>query len=107
MSSKVLIAIGRALRRRRTSIARSLTTIGTVAKVAPNYIAGIERGKRNPSVLVLLRICDALDVHIGDIIGGFDDLTAEGIEAGRIVDALPPVVRKAALTLLRELGGDP
>lgn len=105
--SKVLAAIGREIRRRRTALKRSLAELSAAAKIAPNFLGGIEYGRRNPSVLVLLRICDALDVHPGDIFGGFDALSSEGIEAGRIVDALPDPVRKAALTLLRSLGGDP
>jgi len=27
------------------------------------YLGGIERGKRNPSLMVLVRIADCLDVH--------------------------------------------
>ena len=32
------------------------------------YIGGIERGRRNPSLLVMARIAEALDVSLADLI---------------------------------------
>lgn len=33
------------------------------------YIGGIERGRRNPSLLVMARIADALDVELVELLG--------------------------------------
>lgn len=99
--TRALVAIGREIRRLRTARGYSLTELGAAAHLEPNYISGIEGGKRNPSVLVVLRISDALNVHPGDLFGGFDDLSGAAVEAGRIIDALPDPVREAALVLLR------
>lgn len=32
------------------------------------YVSGVERGVRNPSILVLKRIADALDVDVADLL---------------------------------------
>jgi transcriptional regulator with XRE-family HTH domain len=34
------------------------------AEIDLTYMGGIERGKRNPSLLVMARIADALGVHL-------------------------------------------
>ena len=38
------------------------------AKIDLTYAGGIERGRRNPSVLVLVRIAEALDVQPADLL---------------------------------------
>ena len=38
-----------------------------LAKMHQTYLSGVERGKRNPSILVLDRIAAALGVDISDL----------------------------------------
>lgn len=38
------------------------------ALVHQTYLSGLERGKRNPSLLVLARLANALDVEIEEIV---------------------------------------
>jgi transcriptional regulator with XRE-family HTH domain len=38
------------------------------ARLDLTYIGGIERGRRNPSVLVLARIADALDTELVELL---------------------------------------
>lgn len=38
------------------------------ALVHQTYLSGLERGKRNPSLLVLARLANALNVEIEDIV---------------------------------------
>ncbi len=38
-----------------------------LAKVHQTYLSGVERGKRNPSILVLYRIAAALGLDIEDL----------------------------------------
>jgi len=38
------------------------------AAIDLTYVGGIERGKRNPSVLILARIADALDTTPADLL---------------------------------------
>ena len=35
------------------------------------YISGIERGVRNPTIVIVQRLADALDVPIGDLLSAF------------------------------------
>lgn len=46
------------IRRRRTQEKRRS------AEIDLTYMGGIERGKRNPSLLVMARIAEALSVHL-------------------------------------------
>jgi transcriptional regulator with XRE-family HTH domain len=39
------------------------------AKIDLTYVGGIERGKRNPSLLVMVRIADALGVQLPKLLG--------------------------------------
>jgi transcriptional regulator with XRE-family HTH domain len=39
------------------------------AKIDLTYMGGIERGKRNPSLLVMARIAEALSVPLAKLIG--------------------------------------
>ena len=56
--------IGRARR------AKSLTQeqLALRAQVDLTYMGGIERGQRNPTLLVLVRIASALDVELADLL---------------------------------------
>ena len=38
------------------------------AEVHQTYLSGVERGKRNPSIMVLQRICEALGRDIADAV---------------------------------------
>ena len=38
------------------------------ADVHQTYLSGVERGKRNPSIVVLQRICEAMGVDIEDAV---------------------------------------
>jgi transcriptional regulator with XRE-family HTH domain len=38
------------------------------AKIDLTYVGGIERGRRNPSLLVMARIADALSVKLTDLL---------------------------------------
>ena len=38
------------------------------SQVHQTYLSGVERGKRNPSVLVLARIAGGLDVDLEDLV---------------------------------------
>lgn len=51
-------------------VARGMTQerLAFAADLDLTYIGGIERGRRNPSLLVMARIADALDASLADII---------------------------------------
>ena len=55
---------------RRIRQARGLTQeeLAFDAKIDLTYLGGIERGRRNPSLLVMARIADALSVRLYELI---------------------------------------
>ena len=52
----------------------SQEALARVAKTHPNYIGAIERGERNVSLQLLLRIADALDMPLSRLIAEAEDL---------------------------------
>lgn len=51
-------------------LARGMTQerLAFTAELDLTYIGGIERGRRNPSLLVMVRIAEALDASLSDLI---------------------------------------
>ena len=58
-----LLALGEALRRVRLDRGISQEELGLETGIHRNYVGGIERGERAPTVAVILRLADALDVQ--------------------------------------------
>ena len=55
--------VGTNVRRLRTAKGLTQEELAFRAKIDLTYMGGIERGKRNPSLLVMVRIARALSVH--------------------------------------------
>lgn len=55
---------------RKLRVAKGITQerLAFAAELDLTYIGGIERGRRNPSLLVMARIADALDASLADLI---------------------------------------
>jgi len=55
---------------RRLRLAKGITQerLAFAADLDLTYIGGIERGRRNPSLLVMARIADALDASLQDLL---------------------------------------
>lgn len=60
--------VGGNVRRLRTSAGLTQEQLAFAAEIDLTYVGGIERGKRNPSVLVLVRIAHALSVEPVDLL---------------------------------------
>jgi len=56
--------LGRNVRRLRQQKGLTQEKLAFEAKIDLTYMGGIERGKRNPSLLVMARIADALSVPL-------------------------------------------
>jgi transcriptional regulator with XRE-family HTH domain len=67
MSEDVLRRLGLRIRGLREGANISQETLGQIAGLHRTYIGAIERGERNPSVLSLKKIADALKVTLGDL----------------------------------------
>ena len=55
-----LAALGAAVRRSREKLGRSQEQFAFDAELDRTYVSGIERGRRNPTVKTLLRLCAVL-----------------------------------------------
>lgn len=60
--------MGTNVRRSRQKAKLTQEQLALEAKIDLTYVGGIERGRRNPSVLVLARIAAALGVEPGDLL---------------------------------------
>ncbi len=68
-----LVALGEAIRRRRTECAVSQQDLAIDAGVHRTYISDIERGARNMTVLTLGRIATALGTRTADLCRAADE----------------------------------
>jgi transcriptional regulator with XRE-family HTH domain len=67
MGEDVLRRLGLRIRGLREKANISQEALGQIAGLHRTYIGAIERGERNPSVLSLKKIADALKVTLGDL----------------------------------------
>lgn len=61
--------VGENIRRRREENGLTQEGLAGNSNIHLTYLGGIERGKRNPSLLVLVRIAKALRVNPADLLG--------------------------------------
>ena len=66
--------VGANVRRLRKQRGLTQERLALDAAIDLTYLGGIERGRRNPSIVVLGRLADVLNVHPRDL---FDDQPAE------------------------------
>lgn len=60
--------LGTNVRRIRQSRRLTQEQVAFDAEIDLTYLGGIERGKRNPSLMVMARIADALSVRLTDLL---------------------------------------
>jgi transcriptional regulator with XRE-family HTH domain len=58
----LLLGLGRAIREARAELRISQEELGLRTGVHRNYIGGIERGERNPSVVTVAKLAHALEL---------------------------------------------
>jgi transcriptional regulator with XRE-family HTH domain len=56
--------VGRNVKKLRQQKGLTQEELAFAAKIDLTYVGGIERGRRNPSLLVMVRIADALSVSV-------------------------------------------
>lgn len=61
-------ALGQAIREMRSQRGLSQPGLSIRSGFDPSYISGLEAGRRNPSYSTLLRLAEALDVPLSQII---------------------------------------
>jgi transcriptional regulator with XRE-family HTH domain len=60
-------AVGENVKRLREAAGLTQEDVAHAANVHPTYLSGVERGRRNPTVLVVQRLAEALKVHPRDV----------------------------------------
>lgn len=66
----ILTQLGMRIRYLRKQKGMSQLDLSLEAGVNKNYISDLERGSRNPSLLILERICKALDIDLSTLFKG-------------------------------------
>ena len=61
-------ALGDTLRNARTEQSRTLRDVSAAANVSLGYLSEVERGRKEASSELLAAICDALDLHLSDVL---------------------------------------
>jgi transcriptional regulator with XRE-family HTH domain len=62
------VIVGRNVKRLRLAKGLTQERLAFSSDIDLTYIGGIERGRRNPSLLVMARIAEALDAPLSDLI---------------------------------------
>ena len=65
-------SFGRNIRRTRESKGDSQEELAAAANLHRTYLSGIERGQRNPTLLIIVRIATALRVPPSELMKGLD-----------------------------------
>ena len=94
---------GEEVRQRREALGLTLEGMAERMGISPIYLGEVERGirKRGPSLDFALKIAQGLGVALPDLLGGFNELSAGGLEAGRLFERLPSPLKQPMLTMLR------
>lgn len=103
---KFLAAVGRAVRARRQQRGMARRDLSRAADVSERYLAQLETGEGNASIVLLRRVAGALGVRINDLLDS-GDLAPERQAIGRLIDSLPQQrLGQALRSLTAEFGRD-
>ncbi len=70
----LLQGLGLALRERREAMGLSQEALALATNIHRNYIGGIERGERSPTVVVVATLAEHLDVPIHELFARAEEL---------------------------------
>ena len=68
-----LVTLGRTIRERRKQLGLTIEGLALEAEIDMTYMSSIERGFRNPSFLVMLRIAKVLQTKLGELLAPMHD----------------------------------
>jgi transcriptional regulator with XRE-family HTH domain len=92
---------GKEVRRRREARGMTLEQLAARSGLTPNYIGGVEIGKRDPSVSTMQKLAHGLNVHPSELLECVMDVSPAAMEVGRTVDGLPGEIRELFVTVMR------
>lgn len=67
MLNPYLVSMGKRVKARRVELSLSQEQLGTISGIDRTYISGIERGRRNATILVLRRLAQALELSLASM----------------------------------------
>lgn len=73
---RVLHGLGQALQEARDKRGLTQEALSLETGVHRNYIGGIERGERSPSVAAIIKLADALGVPVSELFGRAESIAA-------------------------------
>jgi XRE family transcriptional regulator, aerobic/anaerobic benzoate catabolism transcriptional regulator len=94
-------ALGRRVREMREQRGMARKALSQAAQISERYLAALEGGEGNASVILLRRVAGALGVRLVDVLD-HGELTAEQRSLRRFLDTLPPDRLAEALERLTE-----
>jgi transcriptional regulator with XRE-family HTH domain len=71
----LLVGLGQAIRERRDELGMSQERLGLESGVHRNYIGGVTRAERRPTVLTLARLAEALDARPSELLARAETLS--------------------------------
>lgn len=106
-SEDFLAQLGERVRTTRARRAMSRKVLARQSKVSERYLAQLELGKGNCSIVLLRRIAKAMGVPVAELIDDRSEREVEHVLLEQLIDRLSPVERKEARDLLLSRFGGP
>lgn len=66
--ARFILRVGGRIQSRRRQLGMSQQDLARKSGVDRTFLSAMERGKCNPSLQVLCRVCDALEMHIDEVV---------------------------------------
>lgn len=73
---KIYLEISNVLESRRIEMGMSKRKLSELSGITPPYLREVLRGERKPSIIILISICDAMNLKISDV---FSEIEHKGI----------------------------
>jgi len=101
-----LTRLGERVRMMRSRRGMSRKVLARHSKVSERYLAQLEAGKGNCSIVLLRRIASAMSVPVSELVDERPERAVESLLLGQLLDRLsPPEVKEARELLLSRFGG--
>jgi len=101
-SGRLLRVLGERVRTLRTHRRMSRKALANNSQVSERYLAQLEQGRGNISVVLLARVAAALRTDLSDLLRGHEQQTAEEVLISDLLRDLSPDTHKAFLQMLSE-----
>ena len=104
---KLLIGIGKRIRTAREALGLSQEEVAARAQLNTSYLSQIERGRKSPSLEVLVRITGAVNLSLPEVFAD-QEVTTTALgerEVARLLEHVPEERRADLLGIIRAAAG--